>query len=325
MEYKVINTDADIINEELTNLFSNASQGVLGVFVVLLLALTWREAIIAGLSIPLTFLGAIAVLWLLGNTLNSMVQIGMILALGLLVDVFILMMEGMHDGIFVEGLTFNQAALKTVRTYAAPAFAGQLTTILAMAPLMAISGTMGQFIRLIPISAIVCLILSFIIALFVDIPLSRYLLANVKGGTKKTFIDKVTEIASESFRQWSLRFTVRNKTTARLWTLGAISLFVCTTILVGSVPGTLFPKDDGRKLSVNVEMPPTTTLNSSQQVADELGEILRNKDYFESVIKFVGQRSNLIQESGIKPSTGNYLIGFSAIFTPEPETGENVL
>ncbi|NET56688.1 MAG: efflux RND transporter permease subunit [Symploca sp. SIO2E6] len=319
MEYKVINTDADIINEELTDLFSNASQGVVGVFIVLLFALTWREAIIAGLSIPLTFLGAIAVLWLFGNTLNSMVQVGMILALGLLVDVFILMMEGMHDGIFVEGLTFNQAALKTVITYAAPAFSGQVTTILAMAPLMAISGTMGQFIRLIPISAIVCLVLSFFIALFVDIPLSRYLLANVKGGTNKTWIDRITEVASEKFRQWSLRVTVRNKTTARLWTLGAISLFVYTTILVGNIPGTLFPNDDGRKLGINVELPPTTTLDSSQEVADELGEILRGKNYFESVIKFVGQRSNLVQESGIKPSTGNYLLGFSAIFTPETE------
>ncbi|NER23397.1 MAG: efflux RND transporter permease subunit [Symploca sp. SIO1C2] len=319
MEYKVINTDADTINEELADLFSNALQGVVGVFVVLLLALTWREAIIAGLSIPLTFLGAIAVLWLFGNTLNSMVQVGMILALGLLVDVFILMMEGMHDGIFVEGLTFNQAALKTVRTYAAPAFSGQLTTILAMAPLMAISGTMGQFIRLIPISAIVCLVLSFFISLFVDIPLSRYLLANVKGGTNKTWIDRITEVASEKFRQWSLQVTVRNKTIARLWTLGAISLFVCTTILVGNVPGTLFPNDDGRKLGINVELPPTTTLDSSQEVADKLGEILRSKNYLESVIKFVGQRSNLVQESGIKPSTGNYLLGFSAIFTPKTE------
>ena len=319
MEYEVINTDADTINEDLTDLFRNAWQGVLGVFIVLLLALTWREAIIAGLSIPLTFLGAIAILWLFGNTLNSMVQVGMILALGLLVDVFILMMEGMHDGIFVEGLTFNQAALNTVRTYAAPAFSGQLTTILAMAPLMAISGTMGKFIRLIPISAIVCLSLSFVIALFVDIPLSHFLLGNVKGGSKKTFIDQVTEVASEKFRQWSLRVTVRNKTTARLWTLGAISLFVCTTILVGNIPGTLFPSSDARKLSINVELPPTTTLDSSQEAADELGEILRRQDYFESVIKFVGQRSNLVQESGIKPSTGNYLIGFSGIFTPKTE------
>ncbi|MEM7761399.1 MAG: efflux RND transporter permease subunit, partial [Cyanobacteria bacterium P01_A01_bin.40] len=235
MEYRVINTDADQINKDLLNVFNNAWQGVLGVFIVLLFALTWREAIIAGLSIPLTFLGTLAILFLFGFTLNTMVQVGMILALGLLVDVFILMMEGMHDGIFVEGLSFNKAALKTVKTYAVPAFSGQLTTILALAPLMAISGTMGKFVRLIPISAIVCLLLSYVIALLVDIPLSRYLLGNIKAKGQKSRMDRLTETASEKFRNWSLATTIRNKTTAKIFALGAIALFITSTILVGTV------------------------------------------------------------------------------------------
>ena len=262
MEYRVINTDADEINDDLLSVFNNAWQGVLGVFIVLLFALTWREAIIAGLSIPLTFLGALAILFLLGFTLNKMVQVGMILALGLLVDVFILMMEGMHDGIFVEGLSFNKAALKTVKTYAVPAFSGQLTTILALAPLMAVSGTMGKFIRLIPISAIVCLVLSYIIALLVDIPLSRYLLGNIQAKGQKSKVDRLTETASEKFRKWSLATTIRNKTTARIFASGALALFITSTILVGTIPGTLFPESDGRKLSINIELPPRTTLDS---------------------------------------------------------------
>ncbi len=48
-----------------------------------------------------------------------------------------------------------------------------------------------------------------------------------------------------------------------------------------------------------------------------MGELLQSKDYLESVIKLVGQRSGLVQESGLKPNNGNYLVGFSAIFTPE--------
>ncbi len=319
MEYRVINTDADQINKDLRNVFDNAWQGVLGVFIVLLFALTWREAVIAGLSIPLTFLGTLAVLFLFGFTLNKMVQVGMILALGLLVDVFILMMEGMHDGIFVEGLSFNQSALKTVKTYALPAFSGQLTTILALAPLMAISGTMGKFVRLVPISAIVCLVLSFIIAIFVDIPLSRYLLANIKAKGQKSKVDRLTESASGKFRNWSLGMTIRNKTTARLWALGAIALFITSTVLVGTVPSTLFAEGDQRKLSINIELPPTTTLDSSQKVADEVGELLRGKDYLESVSKLVGQRSGLVQESGLKPDTGSYQVGFSTILTPQEE------
>ena len=319
MEYRVINTDADQINKDLGNVFDNAWQGVLGVFIVLLFALTWREAIIAGLSIPLTFLGTLAVLFLLGFTLNKMVQVGMILALGLLVDVFILMMEGMHDGIFVEGLSFDQAVLKTVKTYALPAFSGQLTTILALAPLMAISGTMGKFVRLIPISAIVCLVLSFIIAIFVDIPLSRYLLGNIKAKGQNSRVDRLTESASSKFRKWSLRITIRNKTTAKIWALGAIALFITSIILVGTVPSSLFAEGDARKLGINIELSPTTTLDSSQKVADEVGELLRSKDYLESVIKLVGQRSSLVQESGIKPDSGSYMVGFSAILTPQEE------
>ncbi|PSP00029.1 MAG: AcrB/AcrD/AcrF family protein [Cyanobacteria bacterium SW_6_48_11] len=319
MEYRVIADDSEIIWEQLGNLFTNAMQATAAVFVILFIALSWREALIAGLSIPLTFLGTLAVLWLMGQTLNNMVLIGMVVALGLLVDVFILMMEGMHEAIFVSGLSFDQAALKTVRTYAAPAFAGQLTTILAMAPLIAISGTLGKFIRLLPITAVICLLLSFAIALLVDIPLSRFLLANVEGGERKSRIDRLSEAASGQFARWSLRTTVRNQATARAWTLGTIALFLCACFAFTQIPTVFFVDSDSRKLSVNVTMPPTTTLDSSQQVADDLGQVLRSQDYFESVIKYVGQTSNLVSSGELQPTEGSYLLGFSCLFIPESE------
>ncbi len=319
MDYRITSRDDETIEKDQSDLISNVVQAVICVFIILLVALTWREALIAGLSIPITFLGAIFILWLTGQTLNSMILYGMVLALGLLVDVFILMMEGMHDGLFVEGLSFDQAALKTVKTYAGPAFTGQLTTILAMAPLMAISGTMGKFVRLMPITAIICLLLSYAIALLVDIPLSRFLLGNVKGGAKKTRIDKLTEWFSEKFNRWSLNFTVRNRATSAAWIAGALALFICALLAVAQLPGSLFPDDDRRNVSINIELPPSATLNQSQQVADDLGEILRSKTYFESVTKLVGQKSNLVSESGMKPTQDNYLLGFSTVFTKEEQ------
>lgn len=319
LEYRITANEADVIWEQLGNLFVNALQAMGVVFVVLFIALSWREALIAGLSIPLTFLGTLAILWLMGQTLNNMVLIGMVLALGILVDVFILMMEGMHEGIFVSGLSFNQAALRTVKTYAGPAFAGQLTTILAMTPLMSISGTLGKFIRLLPITAITCLVLSFAIALLIDIPLSRYLLAGVKGENKKSRIDRISESASEKFTRWSLNYTVRSKAVARAWSLGAIALFVCSIFAFTQVPVTLFPEQDSRNLSINVELPPTATLATSQEVADDVGALLREKDYFESVIKYAGQRSNLVSSGELQPTEGSYLVGFSAVFVPEED------
>ncbi|MGP1382212.1 MAG: efflux RND transporter permease subunit [Thainema sp.] len=319
MEYSVIANEADIIWEQLSSLFVNALQAMAAVFVVLFIALSWREALIAGLSIPLTFLGTMAVLWLTGQTLNNMVLIGMVLALGILVDVFILMMEGMHEFIFVQGLSFDQAALKTVKTYAPPAFAGQLTTILALFPLLAISGTLGKFIQLLPYTAIICLVLSFAIAILVDIPLSRYFLAHVKEGEQTSRIDRLSEAASRHWARWSLNHTVKNKKTAWAWVLGAIALFVCAMASFSQISVEFFPQGDQRNFSVNVELPPTTTLDVTQTVADDLGAILREQPYLDSVVKYVGQRSNLVASGELQPSEGSYLAGFSGIFLPEDE------
>ena len=321
MEYRVLNNDANTIREDLANLGINVLQASLLVFAILFVALTWREALIAGIAIPMTFAGVIFILWVLGYTLNTMVTVGMILALGLLVDVFILMLEGLHDGIFVQGLSFSQAAIKTVQTYAVPAFSGQLTTILAMAPLMAIAGTLGKYIRLIPISAITCLVMSYVLALLAVVPLSKFLLGNQGGGTdSKTYVDRLTEVASERFSHWSLRITVPNRHVARLWTAGAIALFVCAVILFSQLPSSLFAVSDDNKLSLNVELPPAATLETSQEVADRMGEVVRTysdpngNEVFESVVKLVGQRSNLVASSEIKPGNADYFVGLSAVF-----------
>ncbi|NEQ97087.1 MAG: efflux RND transporter permease subunit [Cyanothece sp. SIO2G6] len=325
MEYRVLTNDAESIRGDLFNLGSNVLQASLCVFAVLFVALTWREALIAGLAIPVTFAGAIFVIWMMGYTLNTMVMIGMILALGLLVDVFILMLEGLHDGIFVKGLSFPDAAITTVKTYSGSAFAGQLTTILAMAPLMAISGTMGKFVRLIPISAITCLVLSFTIALLAVVPLSKFLLGNVQGENQQTAVDRLTEKASAKFAAWSLKNTVPNRTVARLWTLGTLGLFVFSCVLFTTLPFSLFPQEEGEKLSINVEMPPSTTLERSQQAADRIGELLRSYTVdgdhllFDNITKLVGQRSNLVESSELKPESADYFLGMSAVMVPRSE------
>ncbi len=319
IEYRITSDQSEFIWEKLRDVFNNGWQAMLCVFVVLFFMLSWREAIIAGLSIPVTFLGTLSILSIMGYSLNELVIIGMVIALGLLVDVFILMMEGMHEGIFVERLTFGQSALGTVRKYALPAFAGQATTILAMVPLFGIGGIDGKFIRIIPVTAICCLVLSFIIALFVDIPLSRAVFSNIKRGYKKSRIDRLTETLSARLRDWSLRTTVRNRWTALVCTAIAMALFILSLMGAGLLPSLLYPKADGRNLGITVELAPGTTLGATQKAADELGAILRSKPYLESVVKFVGKKSPLSRNSigeSLVPFEDSSYIGFSCIFTP---------
>ena len=325
LNYSITSDQSEFIWEKLRDVFNNGWQAMLSVFVVLFFLLSWREALVVGLSIPVTFLGALSLVSLLGYSLNEMVIIGMVIALGLLVDVFILMMEGMHEGIFLDNLPFGQSAVKTVKTYAMPAFAGQATTILAMVPLFGIGGIDGKFIRIIPVTAICCLILSFVIAMFVDIPLSRAVFRNIKKNAPKSRIDRITAAASTRLCDWSLAVTVRNKGTALTVTGTTVALLILSLIGVGLLPSTLYPKADGRNLGITVELAPGTTLSRSRIVAHDLGEILRSKPYLQSVVKFVGQKSPLSRNSiaeSLMPFKDSAYIGFSCIFKPLDERGK---
>jgi len=322
LEYEITNDSSEKIWESLIRVFNNAWQAMLCVFVVLLFMLTWREALIAGLSIPVAFLGAMSLVWALGYTLNEMVLIGMVLALGLLVDVFILMMEGMHEGIYVENRSFGQAALSTIRRFALPAFAGQMTTILAMAPLMAVSGVSGKFIRILPITTICCLVMSFIVAVAVDVPLSRYLLGRNAGSNKKTLVDRITLWLTEVIGGFNLRFTVVNRPVAVLWVIAAMAGFVLATMAFSTLPTQMYSERDGRNLGVTVELPAGATLETSQRCADMVGEILREKKYLESTVKLVGQKSPMSTGAltdALAPTQGAYLAGFSSVFKPREE------
>lgn len=341
-----ITTDqSEQIWESLLRVFNNGWQAMLCVFFVLLLMLSWREALIAGLSIPVAFMGGLTLVWMFGYTLNEMVLIGMVLALGLLVDVFILMMEGMHEGVYVEKLSFSRSAMWTIRRFALPAFAGQMTTILALAPLIMISGTSGKFIRILPITTIACLICSFIVAIAIDVPLSRYLLkrksprsgrghespsAEVAGSdgpvaspaTQLSFVDRLSIRISNWLAGWSKRYTIRNRWTAATSTALGLSLFVLGGLAFSTLPSTMYSKRDGRNLGVTIELPAGTTLDKSQRAADLVGEILRGKTYLENVVKLVGSKSPMVQGSlgeALAPTTADYLVGFSCRFLPREE------
>lgn len=317
VSYSVTQDEGEQIWDSLAGVFENGVQSMVAVFLILLVILTWREGLIAGLSIPVSFAGAMVAMWLLGYTLNELVIIGMVLALGLLVDVFILMMEGIHEEIYTNKKTFGQAALATIGKYGMPAFAGQLTTILALAPLMAISGTSGKFIRVLPVTTIACLVVAFAVALLISVPLSRLLLggiANRGAEAQETLSDRAMAAVSRGLERFSLGTTLRNKWIAGFAVLIAVGMFVLSMMAATRIPVTLYPDNDGVNMGINVELPASTTLETSQRIADEVGEILREKPYIESVIKLVGRKSPLAGGSlgaSLQPSVADNFTGYS--------------
>lgn len=317
VNFTITQDEAEQIWDSLSNVFISGLQAMLAVFIILFVILTWREGLVAGLSIPLSFFAVMLVIWLLEYSLNELVIIGMVLALGLLVDVFILMMEGLHEEIYSNHKTFGQAALATIEKYGMPAFAGQLTTILALAPLIAISGTSGKFIRVLPVTAIACLGAAFVVAMLASVPLSRFVLGRVaRDGVdnKETRADRYMSNVSNKLKSWSRENTLVSKKRAGIMVAGALILFVLAMLAAGRVPLVLYPDNDGLNIGINIELPSSTTLETSQAVADEVGELLRDKSYFDTIIKHVGSKSPMAGgsiTSSLSPSDAENFIGFS--------------
>lgn len=325
MEYTITSDESILIWDNLTNVFDNCWQGMLGVFLILFVMITWREALIAGLSIPVTLLGAVAICWAMGYTMNEVIIIGMILAFGIMVDDFILMMEGMHHALTELKLSIKEAQLHTLKTYAIPSLSGSLTTIIVFLPLMAVGGIDGKFIRLIPITAAICLVLSYLVSVFINIPLSAIILKSQKITSSKTKVDRINDIACKKLTAWLKTHALCSKFRAATLFGITILLFILSIFAVGLLPSTLYPKADGRNLGISVELPPDTSLEKSHILANKLGKILAQKDYFQNVIKYVGEKSPYSVKAmadNLSETQAPYLIGFSCIFKPLSERGK---
>lgn len=318
VEWKLIGNEAEMITTELERGATNGWQAMLAVFVVLLALLSWREAIVAALSVPLTLLGTVGILWAMGYTFNLLVIVGMIIALGLLVDDFILIMEGMHEGIFIKKLGFARAVKRTISVYATPSFSGSVTTILVFAPLAFISGVDGKFIRVIPVTAAVCLIVSYFVSILIGPPLLRPLL----GGNKEHgpgFVDRLSHKLEKRLSAWLGTHVVPTKKRAAYWLAGAAGLFILSLFAALTMRATLYPDEDGRTIGVSVELAEGTTLKESEKVAQRLAPILQSKPYIEHVFGVVGEKDDYSRSSiydRMQDSNTPHFLGFGCFLVP---------
>ncbi len=288
---RVTSNRAHVVERKLNEVFRNAAQAVVAVVAVLVLFLSWRAAVIAGLAVPVTFLGALMLIQAVGLSLNVLVIVGMVLALGLMVDVFILVMEGMIQGRREHGLAFPEAAAWTVRTFALPAFAGQITTILALTPLLFLGGISGKFIKLIPLTAIICLLLSYGVAFLWAIPASRRLLQSDRAVAGGSLLDRPMLAASRVLRRFLERAVTARRWQAAAWVLAGGVLVAGALALGSGLNLKMSPPQDVRHMAATAHLGADTTLRESRAVGRRLGNALRDAPWLESVMVHAGRAS----------------------------------
>jgi multidrug efflux pump subunit AcrB len=180
------------IKQSVKNLENNIFSGLVLVLLVLLFFLGLRNAFFVAIAIPLSMLISFAILSALGYTLNFIVLFSLILALGMLVDNAIVIIENIYK-FLEEGVTLIEAAKKGAAEVAWPITTSTLTTVLAFFPMLFWPGVVGDFMKYLPITVIITLSSSLFVALVINpVFASKYMKLEHPGIDKpETLLQKI--------------------------------------------------------------------------------------------------------------------------------------
>jgi multidrug efflux pump subunit AcrB len=295
----ITNDLGEQVTSDLSRLTETGIETMVLVMLCLFATIGWREAIIAGLSIPLSFMIAFIGLFYSGNTLNFVSLFSLILAIGILVDSGIVVVEAIHTRTHAYGDKIK-AARDALREYAWPLIGGTMTTVAVFFPLFFISGIVGKFIASIPFTVIFVLVAS----IFVALGLVPTLAIAFTKDEKSPLAQKQEEYA-ERARVWYAGFLRKlfNNRRAQNWFIGCMLLgFFLSFVLPisGLLKVNFFPQDDANYLYVDIEMPPGTPLAVTDLSARAVEETLYDDAEIESLVTAVGGTSSF----GTSPAQG---------------------
>ncbi len=167
VEIAITNDQSQMTRDMVSSLENNIISGVLLVVLVLLFFLGSRNALFVGIAIPLSMFIAFNIIGILGYTVNMMILFSLILALGMLVDNGIVVVENVYRKM-EGGMKPFQATAQGVGEVAMPIIASTATTLAAFLPLMLWPGLMGEFMKLLPLGLIITLASSLFVALVIN-------------------------------------------------------------------------------------------------------------------------------------------------------------
>jgi len=276
-----------------------------------LLPLGWRAAGIVMISIPLSLAFGLACLYFLDYSLNQLSIAGFVVALGLLVDDSIVAVENIARHMRM-GLSRVEAALAGTKQIFVAILGCTATLIFAFLPLLALPGTPGKFIRVLPMAVVSTIIGSLLLALFIIPFLASRVLSDSSQSHENPFLKRVMSVIHNYYRpalHWCL---ARPKLTVIAALGGSLLLSAALVPVLGS---SLFPKADTPQFLVQVESPNGTSLAETDRALTFVEDELRRMPQVRSWFSNLGHGNPQIYYNHIqKNDAANYAEVFVQLF-----------
>jgi len=317
LEVLKTNDNAVYIKENIKTLGTSGAQTMVLIVVILLVVIGIRASLITSFSVPMAFLMAFIFLASSDMTLNGMVLFSLVLSLGLMVDNSIVIIEGINEYANKYGQSAYRAALLSIANYKWPIIAGTMTTISAFLPMLLVSGIMGQYLAIMPITISATLFSSLFVALVI-IPTLSYRFAN-KTSKKSSHEIRILYKFKNKYEH-HLRKVLLSKSKRRL-SLGAIWILFVVAILIpsqGLMQIQMFPRVDVDYFVVNVELPIGSSMKETSQIVEKIENQIMQIPELDNFVTNIGTSASIGLTDG-QGGSGSHLASITVNLTDKSE------
>ena len=279
IEIEVLFSQQQFIENRLQQLGQNLLIGTLLVIVVVLLMMGWRSMIVVAAALPLSAALVLAGMRWMEIPLHQMSITGLIVALGLLIDNAIVMVEDIRQRLSkVDVGTAIQQSISHLRM---PLFGSTLTTTLAFLPIATLPGPPGEFVGTIAVSVILAIVASFLLAMTV-IPAFYGVLQN--NSNEESLEESIDERngAYRSLLKLFLRFPL-------LGVLVSVVLPALGFLVANQLPVQFFPASDRKQIQIEIELAASAPIAQTEATVAKIQPLLQSNSSIKNVHWFVGR------------------------------------
>ena len=282
LDYSVVYDPTVFVRGSIKAVIKTLLEAVaLVVLVVILFLQTWRASVIPLLAVPVSIIGTFAVLYLFGFSINVLTLFGLILAIGIVVDDAIVVVENVERNI-ENGLSPKEATYKAMREVSGPIIAMTLTLVAVFVPIAFISGLTGQFYRQFALTIAISTVISAFNSLTLSPAMASQLLKphgqgndwltrgiNIIFGRFFKAFNRFFKFSSEKYSSGVGKLLVRRSVGLGIYLI----LLVVAYGMFKTVPTGFVPMQDKQYLVSFAQLPDGATLDRTEEVLREMSEM----------------------------------------------------
>ena len=301
VDYEIVYDPTQFVRASIEAVIHTLLEAIaLVVLVVILFLQTWRASIIPLLAVPVSIVGTFAVMHVFGFSINALSLFGLVLAIGIVVDDAIVVVENVERNI-ESGLSPRDASYQAMREVSGPIIAIALVLVAVFVPLAFISGLTGQFYKQFALTIAISTVISAVNSLTLSPALSALLLKDhqapkdrltrILDGMLGWFFRRFNRVfgrASDGYGR-GVGFVVSRKAAMMVLYLVLVGL---TVVLFRQIPGGFVPGQDKQYLVGFAQLPDGATLDRTEDVIRRMSEIALKEPGVESAVAFPGLSIN---------------------------------